>query len=260
MKNLSPSPSPEGRGGEERRGGNDSPNGGGLEGALYQRYARRLQGFFLRQLGHDAQAAADATHDTFLRAFEAMRRVVPSTDFATAKTTTPNPSSREEGTTNHSFWGKSNHGALASQKKIASRGFLGKPNHSVPSSGQEGAGVVARGSRDEAAWLFTIAYNLLRNRYRHQAYEAEFLATLDRQPMDTADIELHLDRQTLLTALKEVLDELPPPLRLLFSLHYEEELTVPQVAAILQVPEGTVKSRLHKTMTIIRKKLKEYEK
>ena len=158
---------------------------------LYDRYARRLQGFFLRQLGHDAQAADDATHDTFLRAFEAQQRF--QTD------------------------------------------------------------------GNEAAWLFTIAYNLLRNRYRRQAYENDYLATLDRQPLDTTDIELHLDRQTLLTALKQVLDGLPPPLRTLFSLRHEEGLTVPQVSEIMQIPEGTVKSRLHKTMTIIRKQLKEYE-
>lgn len=160
-------------------------------GALYQRYARRLYGFFLRQLNHDTQAAADATHEVFLRVLE----------------------------------------ANSSEK-----------THAV------------------VPYLFTIAYNLLRNRYRHQAYEASYLATLDRQPLETTDVELRLDRQTLLTALRQVLDELPPPLRLLFSLRYEEELTVSQVAQILEIPEGTVKSRLHKTMTIIRKKLKEYER
>ena len=159
-------------------------------GALYQCYARRLYGFFLRQLNHDTQAAADATHEVFLRVLEAD---------ASEKT----------------------HAALP--------------------------------------YLFTIAYDLLRNRYRRQAYEASYLATLDRQPLETTDVELRLDRQTLLTALRQVLDELPPPLRLLFSLRYEEELTVPQVAQILAIPEGTVKSRLHKTITIIRKKLKQYE-
>lgn len=160
------------------------------QAALYQRYARRLYGFFLRQLNHDTQAAADATHEVFLRVLE------------------------------------------ADPHKISSAAL---------------------------PYLFTIAYNLLRNRYRRQAYESNYLATLDRQPLETTDVELRLDRQTLLTALREVLDELPPPLRLLFSLRYEEELTVPQVAQILDIPEGTVKSRLHKTITIIRKKLKQYE-
>ena len=46
---------------------------------------------------------------------------------------------------------------------------------------------------------------------------------------------------------------------MLFSLRYEEDLTVPQIAQIEQLPEGTVKSRLHKTMNIIRNQLKAYE-
>ena len=59
--------------------------------------------------------------------------------------------------------------------------------------------------------------------------------------------------------MQQVLSELPPPLHQLFSLHYQEELTIPQVAEIVGIPEGTVKSRLHKTMNIIRKKLNRYE-
>jgi RNA polymerase sigma-70 factor (ECF subfamily) len=46
---------------------------------------------------------------------------------------------------------------------------------------------------------------------------------------------------------------------MLFSLHYEEELSVPQVAQITSLPEGTIKSRLHKTMTLIKQKLQQYE-
>ena len=46
---------------------------------------------------------------------------------------------------------------------------------------------------------------------------------------------------------------------MLFSLHYEEELSIPQIAQITDLPEGTVKSRLHKAMNIIKKELKQYE-
>ena len=70
---------------------------------------------------------------------------------------------------------------------------------------------------------------------------------------------MQLDEATLDEALAQVLAELPAPLHQLFSLHYQEELTIPQVAEIVGIPEGTVKSRLHKTMNIIRKKLKKYE-
>lgn len=158
---------------------------------LYRRYARRLKGFFFMQLGRDEDVAADATHDVFLRAYEARCRY------------------------------------------------------------QEGKNV--------STWLFTIAYNICRNHYRSNAYEAQLLASLDAEPMDSLQIELELDAALLDKALAQVLSELPAPLHQLFSLHYQEELTIPQVAEIVGIPEGTVKSRLHKTMNIIRKKLKQYE-
>ena len=114
--------------------------------------------------------------------------------------------------------------------------------------------------RSVSTWLFTIAYNICRNHYRSNAYEAQLLATLDAEPISEQQIEVQLDEATLDEALAQVLAELPAPLHQLFSLHYQEELTIPQVAEIVGIPEGTVKSRLHKTMNIIRKKLKKYEK
>ena len=39
----------------------------------------------------------------------------------------------------------------------------------------------------------------------------------------------------------------------------EEELTIPQIAQISDLPEGTVKSRLHKAMNIIKQNLKQYD-
>ena len=158
---------------------------------LYRRYARRLKGFFFLQLGGDEELAADATHDVFLRAYEARDRY------------------------------------------------------------QEG--------RRVDTWLFTIAYNICRNHYRSNAYEAQLLATLDAEPVTDQQIEVQLDQTALDEALAQVLAELPAPLHQIFSLHYQEELTIPQIAEIVGVPEGTIKSRLHKTMNIIRKKLKKYE-
>lgn len=158
---------------------------------LYHRFARRLKGFFFLQLGGDEELAADATHDVFLRVYEARNRY------------------------------------------------------------QEGKNV--------STWLFTIAYNICRNHYRSNAYETQLSATLDAEPISDEQIEIQLDAAALDDALAQVLSELPPPLHQLFSLHYQEELTIPQVAEIVGIPEGTVKSRLHKTMNIIRKKLKRYE-
>jgi RNA polymerase sigma-70 factor (ECF subfamily) len=110
-----------------------------------------------------------------------------------------------------------------------------------------------------ATWIFTMAYSLCKNQYRHLAHEQNYLAQLDAEPVTESQVEVQIDRQRLEEALGEVLASLSPPLRMLFSLRYEEDLTVPQIAKIQELPEGTVKSRLHKTMNIIRNKLKEYE-
>ena len=108
-------------------------------------------------------------------------------------------------------------------------------------------------------WIFAIAYNICKNHYRSNAYEAQLLASLDAEPISEGQIEVEMDAAVLDEALQQVLSELPAPLHQIFSLHYQEELTIPQVAEIMGIPAGTVKSRLHKTMTIIRKKLKQYE-
>ena len=155
---------------------------------LYNRHARRLQGFFARRLGSDGDLAPDFMHDTFLRLYAAR-------------------ASYREG-----------------------RSF--KP------------------------WLYTIAYNLCKNHFRNQFT----MVHSDRdEPAQESDIELDLDADILHDALREVLSQLPQPYAILFSLHYEEELTIPQIAQIVALPEGTVKSRLHKTMNIIKKQLKQYE-
>jgi RNA polymerase sigma-70 factor (ECF subfamily) len=158
---------------------------------LYRRYARRLQGFFFRQLGGDELTAADFTHDVFLRVYEARDRYAEGSNVAT--------------------------------------------------------------------WFFSIAYNLCKNLYRHNDHVTAYLATLDDEPLSEADVEVRIDQERLHEALHAVLQSLPPPLHLIFSLRYEEELTVPQIAQIEHLPEGTVKSRLHKTMTIIRKNLQQYD-
>lgn len=158
---------------------------------LYKRHARRLQGFFFRRLGNDADLAADFMHDTFLRLYDARERY-------------------HEG---HSF----------------------------------------------RAWLYTIAYNLCKNHYRPQLnLVSENSVEVDVYPADE-NIELELDEAMLHDALRLVLRQQPEEQAMLFSLHYEEGLTVPQIAQIVSLPEGTVKSRLHKIMNTIKQQLKQYE-
>lgn len=52
-------------------------------------------------------------------------------------------------------------------------------------------------------------------------------------------------------------DVLSPASRAVLALHFQEELSLPEVAAILEIPLGTVKSRLAYGLAAIRKKLDE---
>ena len=69
-----------------------------------------------------------------------------------------------------------------------------------------------------ATWIFTMAYNLCKNQYRHLAYEQDYLAQLDAYPTTESQVEVQIDRRKLEEALQQVLASLSPPLRMLFSL------------------------------------------
>lgn len=51
---------------------------------------------------------------------------------------------------------------------------------------------------------------------------------------------------------------LPEYLRLPVCLYYTAQLSIEEIADTMRIPKGTVKSRLHKARTIIRKKLEDY--
>ena len=155
---------------------------------LYRRHARRLMGFFFRQVGKDEAAAADLVQDAFLR-----------------------------------LW--------TSRNKFSSTGFR--------------------------TWLFTISFNLLRNHYRHDEIRKQYELSASKQQEVAADAHIieQIDSQAFDLALQRELEQLSPEGRLLFPLRFEEELTVPQIAEVMAVPEGTIKSRLHALTQTLKQKL-----
>ena len=106
-------------------------------------------------------------------------------------------------------------------------------------------------------WLLTIGYNLVKNHYRlseHQKQYEQFVVQTGEEVAESNIVE-HLDNKAFDQALKQHLEKMPPESRLLFSLRFEEELTVPQIAVVMSVPEGTVKSRLHILTQSLKQKL-----
>lgn len=57
--------------------------------------------------------------------------------------------------------------------------------------------------------------------------------------------------------LRDVVMGLPEKIRLVVALHYMEDITVEEVAQILRIPTGTVKSRLSRGRQLLRENLQE---
>ena len=64
-----------------------------------------------------------------------------------------------------------------------------------------------------------------------------------------------LSAQDEAAIVRAAVRELPPHLRAATVFRYYEDLTIPEIALILSVPEGTVKSRLHEAKCRIRERI-----
>jgi RNA polymerase sigma factor (sigma-70 family) len=103
------------------------------------------------------------------------------------------------------------------------------------------------------AFLFGIARNVLfehiRGRVRHGSEPADFSqsAIRDLSPGVSTLVQYRADQRSLVAALQR----LPVDLQMLLELYYWEELGVEELANVLEVPAGTIKSRLHRARTML---------
>lgn len=98
------------------------------------------------------------------------------------------------------------------------------------------------------AWLRTVAVNLTRSRWRRGKVLQRLLRRIEAESAGPAQIPgATPDHVALMAALRT----LPAGQRAAIALHHLADLPVAEVAAILQVSEGTVKSRLSRGRTAL---------
>jgi RNA polymerase sigma-70 factor (ECF subfamily) len=95
-------------------------------------------------------------------------------------------------------------------------------------------------------WVFRIANNKCVDRLRKQRQQKQLNKELSRQNQNEAVDEQNIDERT--ESLLSAIDKLSPQSKALLELRYHEGFEIKQIAEILSVPEGTVKSRLHRTL------------
>jgi RNA polymerase sigma factor (sigma-70 family) len=110
--------------------------------------------------------------------------------------------------------------------------------------------------RSFRAYLFGIARRQLIYHYRRHRRELdrfdpmlESVCDVNGSPSQIAAVRQE-QRQVL-----EALTHLPLDLQITLELHYWEGMTVNEVAHVLEVPAGTVKSRLHRARELLREQL-----
>lgn len=74
------------------------------------------------------------------------------------------------------------------------------------------------------------------------------------QSLEEEIVERMAEREQI-QLVRKLVAELPQKHRLPVYLHYSRELSVEEIASVLHIPKGTVKSRLHKARTIIRDRM-----
>jgi RNA polymerase sigma-70 factor (ECF subfamily) len=111
------------------------------------------------------------------------------------------------------------------------------------------------------AWLFTILQNTFRNLRRDRGREPVDIdsETVERAPVraDAPDPEQRLIAKTLDADLREALDALPPAFREAVWLRDVEDLTYADIAQVLDVPIGTVMSRISRGRRLLQERLLE---
>ncbi|MGI5824114.1 MAG: RNA polymerase sigma factor [Bacillota bacterium] len=112
------------------------------------------------------------------------------------------------------------------------------------------------------AWLLTLAVSLWQNKKRKYARRQRIAPTVTitddmaavlAAEENTEDTVLKKD---LMNSVNVVVAELDDKLRIPVLLYYNSGLSMAEIAAVLNCPEGTVKSRLHKARKTIKERLK----
>ena len=107
-----------------------------------------------------------------------------------------------------------------------------------------------RGEAKFSSWLYRIAYNQALDHRSRLAFKATHQSeeVLEMTPSDRPEanpFQLTLDAQTRAT-IQRCLAVLPDLYRSVLHLHYWMGLTVAEVGETLEIPDGTVKSYLHR--------------
>lgn len=113
-------------------------------------------------------------------------------------------------------------------------------------------------SENPKSYLLSIAVKLSRNYFRKEKRKNVISSDDDtlNNLTDNSDIQSAAEEQALKTALRKAISELDEKYRIPVVLYYFDEHKLEFISEIMRLPQGTIKSRLHKARLLIAEKLK----
>lgn len=111
-----------------------------------------------------------------------------------------------------------------------------------------------------STWIYTIALNLARSELRKRKLRRYLSLDFIKEETD-AEIpdKIDLRSESLAPIIEKAIEKLPEDYKTAFILCDIQRLPYQQIAEVLRVPVGTVKSRINRARSMLRDKLKPYK-
>ena len=123
-----------------------------------------------------------------------------------------------------------------------------------------------KADRNPKSYLITIAMNLWNNQkrkflWRRKKADVIYFENGAEESIEdsSSSVEEGYERREEIQRIRQNVQALPDKLREVILMHFMEELSVEEIAEILKIPAGTVKSRIHKAKMVLKERLKNYE-
>jgi RNA polymerase sigma-70 factor, ECF subfamily len=99
-----------------------------------------------------------------------------------------------------------------------------------------------RGDSAFSTWLHRIAVNACYDSLRRRREST----SLDDRPVEPAPFPDHADQTASAIDIQRALSSIPPDFRVVVVMHEVQDMPLEHIASVLDIPVGTVKSRLHR--------------
>lgn len=119
-----------------------------------------------------------------------------------------------------------------------------------------------RGEAKFGTWFYRILYNLCMSRLRRRMSAPLMLDVSDEAVLDllaaeeeSVGLEERFESSDLLRFLSLEVDALPPQYKSAVTLYYVQEMSYEEIAAVMDIPMGTVKTCLFRGRNLLKKKI-----